>query len=200
MAPMAYTYIMHNIYDWYLSDSPAERAMIERRLNIFKDTGYKITGIDFYDNGINYLPEKPKKSIDSETHYFRNELNIEYEWDDFNLLNKKLPQQYRWEEMTCPGNSMHQNTSSFIKPNRKYVSFDGYFEIIYSYDNILPNEKNVPEDMGTYNYSPSTADKDFAYLKHFKDDVMPYNKYKNTEEEIYPHYGKNRTKNSHSYN
>ena len=76
---MAYTYIMHNIYDWYLSDSSAERAMIERRLNIFKDTGYKITGIDFYDNGINYLPEKPKKSIDSETHYFRNELNIEYE-------------------------------------------------------------------------------------------------------------------------
>ena len=119
---------------------------------------------------------------------------------NFNLLNKKLPQQYRWEEMTWPGNSMHQNTSSFIKPNRKYVSFDGYFEIVYSYDNILPNEKNVPEDMGTYNYSPSTADKDFAYLKHFKDDVMPYNKYKNTEEEIYPHYGKNRTKNSHSYN
>jgi hypothetical protein len=30
MAPMAYTYIMKNIYDWYLSDSTAQRAMLEQ--------------------------------------------------------------------------------------------------------------------------------------------------------------------------
>ena len=41
MAPMAYTYIMKNIYDWYLSDSTAQRVKIEEKLNIFKKTGYK---------------------------------------------------------------------------------------------------------------------------------------------------------------
>jgi hypothetical protein len=148
---------MKNIYDWYLSDSTAQRVKIEEKLNIFKKTGYKKTGEAFYDEGIEFLPERPMVVLTPELHYFRNKLNIEYEWNDFEELNRRLPEEYRWEKMSAIESSMHQNTATEGKPNKKYVSFDGYFEAVYSYDGILLNEETAPIDMGTYNYNPSTA-------------------------------------------
>ena len=85
---------------------------------------------------------------------------------------------------------MHQNTTCIKKPNKKYVSFDGYFEAVYSYDNKLLNEETAPEDMGTYNYAPSTAWKDgnttqsSSYFNHMEKDVITYNFWQNTEEEM----------------
>ena len=75
-----------------------------------------------------------------------------------------------------------KNTAEVGKPNRKYVSFDGYFEAVYSYDNKLLNEKSAPVDMGTYNYNLSTAGK-FAFLGHFVNDMMPYYDFKNSEKD-----------------
>ena len=85
---------------------------------------------------------------------------------------------------------MHQNTTEIplLGNNRKYVSFDGYFEIVFSHDKELLNEVSASTYMGTYNYSPSTdgdnvIEKGEAYLEHYKKDMKPYNKYKNTEKE-----------------
>lgn len=51
----------------------------------------------------------------------------------------------------------HQNHKTNGKENRKYVSYDGYFELIYNDNNVLQTEKNNPDDMGTFNYySPKT--------------------------------------------
>ncbi len=73
---------------------------------------------------------------------------------------------------------MHQNTSPSIvtKKNTKYVSFDGYFEAVYSYNKILLNEGKYNVDMGTYNYAPSGK----SFLDHFSKDMFTYNSYRNT--------------------
>ena len=49
---------------------------------------------------------------------------------------------------------MHQNTApnTTTMRNKKYVSADGYFEAVYSYDGKLLNEGVADIDMGTYNY------------------------------------------------
>lgn len=67
--------------------------------------------------------------------------------------------------------------------NRKYVSFDGYFEAVYSHDNKLLNEETAPTDMGTYNYAPSTAKEWNAWYDHYMRDVQPYKVLKNTFDE-----------------
>jgi len=86
------------------------------------------------------------------------------------------------------GSSLHQNTAEYGKLNRKYVSFDGYFEAVYSYDNRLINEIKGSLDMGTVNYSPSTEGvgikgKILAGINHFKNDMLPYWLYRNTEKD-----------------
>ena len=85
---------------------------------------------------------------------------------------------------------MHQNTTEIplLGNNRKYVSFDGYFEAVYSYDNRLINEIKGSLDMGTVNYSPSTEGvgikgKILAGINHFKNDMLPYWLYRNTEKD-----------------
>ena len=182
IAPMAYTYIMQNIYDWYIADDAAKRAEITEKLAEFKRSKYKYTGIKFYDDGIKYLPELPDK-ITEDIHYFRNKLNIEYEWKDFEKLNERLPEEYRWKILGFPADLMHQNTSPSIitKKNIKYVSFDGYFEAVYSYNNnkTLLNEGKYDVDMGTYNYIPSGKN----FLGHLKKDMFTYDAYKNTKKD-----------------
>ena len=51
-------------------------------------------------------------------------------------------------------NAIFANTTTMR--NRKYVSADGYFEAVYSYNGKLLKEGDGDIDMGTYNYSPST--------------------------------------------
>lgn len=185
MAPMAYTYIMQNTYNWYLSDNTSDRAMIEAKLSEFKKTGYKKTGIKFYDEGIEFMPKKPSIIfINQEEHYFRNKLNINYEWKDFEKLNDSLPDKYKWQRMMPPLDAMHQNTAKEGKPNRKYVSFDGHFEAVYSYYNVLLNEKNASIDMGTYNYAPSITFKGNPFKTAAAKDMSTYNLYKNTKEDL----------------
>ena len=52
---------------------------------------------------------------------------------------------------------------------RKYVSFDGHFELVYNDDNVLLTQYNNPEDMGTYNYSHPDD-----IVGHIIKDVKPY--------------------------
>ena len=181
IAPMAYTYIMKNIYDWYIADNAAKRAEITEKLAEFKRSKYKYTGIEFYDEGIKYLPKMPEE-ITENIHYFRNKLNIEYEWKDFEKLNKRLPEEYKWSRMGFPQDLLHQNTAPNIitKSNKKFVSFDGYFEAVYSYDNIFLKEGHGDVDMGTYNYSPSGKN----VKGHVAKDMVTYGIYKNSKQEL----------------
>ena len=71
-----------------------------------------------------------------------------------------------------------QLTAKFLF-NKKYSSFDGYFEVVYSYDNNLLTEGTGDSDMGTYNYS-SHKSKNGNELTHALKDVLPYNLYGNT--------------------
>ena len=71
-----------------------------------------------------------------------------------------------------------QLTAKFLF-NKKYISFDGYFEVVYSYDNNLLTEGTGDSDMGTYNYS-SHKSKNGNELTHALKDVLPYNLYGNT--------------------
>jgi len=69
------------------------------------------------------------------------------------------------------------------------VSFDGYFEAVYSSDGILLNENTAPVDMGTYNYNPSTDwDNPLmmgkAWTSHFRNDMLPYYKFGNSQKEL----------------
>ena len=77
--------------------------------------------------------------------------------------------------------------------NKKYVSADGYFEAVYSYDGKLLKEGDGDIDMGTYNYAPSTK----KHLKwgsiqakgtHGIKDVLPYLIYKNTKNDLQKMY------------
>ncbi len=85
---------------------------------------------------------------------------------------------------------MRQNTASIKEPNRKYVSFEGYFEAIYSYDNKLLNEETASEDMGTYNYGPYTGENGLKDMlinskEHYLKDMLPYfHKYKKDYEDF----------------
>lgn len=150
IAPMAYTYIMQNIYDWYIADDAAKRAEITEKLAEFKRNKYKYTGIEFYDEGIKYLP--------------------------------KMPEEYKWSRMGFPQDLLHQNTAPNIitKSNKKFVSFDGYFEAVYSYDNIFLKEGHGDVDMGTYNYSPSGKN----VKGHVAKDMVTYGIYKNSKQEL----------------
>ena len=186
IAPMAYTYIMQNIYDWYIADDAAKRAEITEKLAEFKRSKYKYTGIKFYDDGIKYLPELPHFwEIDSKIHYFRNNLNVECSWADFQKLNKRLPEGYKWKQMTPPTDAMHQNTApnTTTMRNKKYVSADGYFEAVYSYDGKLLNEGVADIDMGTYNYAPSTKG-GFYMIYHLFKDMITYDVYKNSKKDL----------------
>ena len=94
-----------------------------------------------------------------------------------------------------PDDAMHQNTApnTTTMRNKKYVSADGYFKAVYSYNGKLLNEGMADIDMGTYNYAPSTK----KHLKwgsiqakgtHGIKDVLPYLIYKNTKNDLQKMY------------
>ena len=80
---------------------------------------------------------------------------------------------------------MHQNTApnTTTMHNRKYVSADGYFEAVYSYDGKLLNEGVADIDMGTYNYAPSTKGIDYKWY-HLLKDMITYDVYKNSKKDL----------------
>ena len=83
--------------------------------------------------------------------------------------------------MKAPGDSMHQNTApnTTTMRNKKYVSADGYFEAVYSYDGKLLNEGVADIDMGTYNYLPSGK----SFFGHLLRDMFTYDAYKNSKKD-----------------
>lgn len=177
--PMAYTYLMKKIYDWYLADTRTERAEIEKDIKKFRLTDYSITGIKLYDDGIKAMPKRPEK-ITQEVHYFRNKLNIEYNWKDFEKIQERLPEGRKWIQLPISEAALHQFTALFTLSNRKYISYEGSFEVVYNSKNEILNEWTAELDMGTYNYSPFIEGDD-GKMKHFLDDVFLYLLYGNTK-------------------
>ena len=172
--PMAYTYLMKKIYDWYLADTRTERAEIEKDIKKFRLTDYSITGIKLYDDGIKAMPKRPEK-ITQEVHYFRNKLNIEYKWKEFEKIQGRLPEGRKWIQLTKLGEmGFHQFTSYPLLSNRKYISYEGSFEAVYNSKDELLNEETAPADMGTYNYMPFIAKENPPFNTHFVKDVFPY--------------------------
>ena len=178
--PMAYTYLMKKIYDWYLADTRTERTEIEKDIKKFRLTDYSITGIKLYDEGIKAMPKRPEK-ITQEIHYFRNKLNIEYNWKDFEKIQGRLPEGRKWIRLPLGKSTFHQITTNELYDNKKYISYDGYFEMVFSGGNILLNEKNAPLDMGTYNYMPFNIS---GFWKHSTSDMLPYFFYGNSKKKI----------------
>ena len=178
LAPMAYTYLMELTYRWYLSDSEEEKAIYQQLAVDFRLTGYTTTN-GFYpkvDAGIAYMPKPITGEPTQEQHYFRNELNLEFQWEEFQILQDRLPENLKWKPEKRA--SYHQKIKIFGRKNVKYVSACGHFEAVYSGlshptgedgNRLLWTKHNNPYDMGTYNYTgPSNAG------GHTIQDVIPY--------------------------
>lgn len=179
MAPMAYSYLMAATYFWIMSDDQSEKEKYHNLLEDFRKTGYTKTGIKFFDENIMKMPSLPTNSITEEEHFFRNCLNISFTWEQFQLLQSKLPSKYKWKELdSALENMFHQNSTPGLN-NRKFVSHDGHFELVYKWDGqkgVLLTVNNSPENMGTYNYyGPNKA------YEHFLYDVKPYFLYGNVK-------------------
>lgn len=101
-------------------------------------------------------------------HYYRNKLNIEFDWYKFQKLKYRLPDNLQWNDNVK--SDFHQYHQVNHIPNSKYVSACGHFEIIYNSKNIVQNQYNNPDDMGTYNY----YNPDKQALLHTVYDVYPY--------------------------
>ena len=88
IAPMAYTYSMELVYNWYLAETDEERQTIDNNFYAFVEASYLTTnGTNSYvDRKIEYMPSKPESDINEKQHYFRNELNIQFEWEEFQTL------------------------------------------------------------------------------------------------------------------
>ena len=95
-------------------------------------------------------------------------------------------EEYKWIKLSLTESAVHQNTANIFKFqfNKKYLSFNGYFEIVYSYDNKLLNEGVADIDMGTYNYA-SHKSKRGGIPKHILYDMFTYGGLKNTENEFW---------------
>jgi hypothetical protein len=173
MAPMAYSYLMDLTYNYYLAETQKDRDYFQNDANVFRQLNYKSTGgsLSFVDEGIKFMPSKPTEDLTKEEHFFRNNLNVQYDWGDFQILQKNLPDDLKWVELPYVQTLFHQNLAL---NNRKYVSADGHFEMIFDSDDILQTEDNNYRDMGTYNYyGPNDT------ANHTTYDVKPYFKWGN---------------------
>ncbi len=170
MAPMAYTYLMKQTYDYLLAKTQKEKDKIKNDTDAFRKSGYKTTGIAKYDEGIKRMPTKPSAPISEDEHFFRNELNLSYSYEDLQKINKVAPNNVKWNLYPPEKSALHQNTSD-DNSNKKYVTADGHFEVVYDKNGKLLSENYYPVDMGTYNYGVSATE-------HTELDIVPYYQYK----------------------
>ena len=106
-------------------------------------------------------------SPSEEEHYARNENNIEFPA----VYDKELFPSTEWN------NDVSANCHQFSSPdrtNKKYVSEDGKYEVIY---NSKGERVDDPRDIGTYNFASPDTDP----IGHFFKDVYPWIKYGNSE-------------------
>ena len=169
MAPMAYSYLMVLTYNWYLADTQEEKDYYNGLAEKMRKDDYQSTnGVSReVDKGIKFMPKMIEGEPTKEQHYFRNKLNVKFSWEEFTILQERLPENMKWTDKVDA--SYHQNNTVNNRPNRKYVSACGHFELIYNDDNVLLTEDNNPDDMGTYNYA-NPAD----WWEHTVKDVKPY--------------------------
>ena len=170
----AYSYLMWCTYNYYLADTVSEREMWSSAADEFRASGYTDAGDGAWNEVINNsIQTRPSgMSVSMEEHFFRNELNLEFSYDDLMKLNERLPENMQWGEVES---DFHQHHTVDGKKNIKYVSADGHFEMVYNGYNEIQNQYNNPDDMGTYNYySPTTEP-----VQHGIYDVIPYLQYGN---------------------
>ena len=178
MAPGAYTYLMLCTYYYYLQNDNAGRDYWSGKAKAFRESGYTDTGDWFYNWTIEQMPKRPNDyngaiPLNVEEHYFRNNLNIEFTWEELFILQSRLPDKLKWVA-NVPADA-HQNNKYNGIDNIKYVSACGHFEIIYNANLELQTINNNWEDMGTYNYySPINDGARHAYY-----DVASYGIYGN---------------------
>ena len=169
MAPMAYSYLMNLTYQWYLADTKKEKKYYHKLAVEFRKNNYKTTNgaFKYVDEGIKFMPTKPSGILSEEEHYFRNKLNLQFSWNDMQILQERLPDYLKWDDGVAA--DLHQNTALDSGPNVKYVSACGHFEVVYNAEHQVLRAYNAPSDMGTYNFC-SPKDK----MGHYMYDIYPY--------------------------
>ena len=171
ISPAAYSHIMNLTYHWYLTDDKKSKTIYAGWLNCFASNDFATTEGQFpsVDDNIAYMSTLPTGGvITQEQHYFRNNLNLNFSWAEYEKMQERLPNDMRWKDNIAA--SYHQNNTVNDEPNRKYVSFDGHFELVFNGDNALQTQYNNSDDMGTYNYYDPDADG----VGHAIYDVEPY--------------------------
>ncbi|WP_211320312.1 RHS repeat domain-containing protein [Tumebacillus permanentifrigoris] len=172
MSPAAYSYLWHLTNEYLLADDENKEGW-HNLAESFRKNKYKTTGGAFtnVDEDITAMPTIPTGDLTKEQHYFRNKLNLQYSWSNFQKIQDSLPEEFKWVELPWYKTLLHMH-SGFT--NTKYVSADGHFEMVFDSDHVLLTEYNFPSDMGTYNYySPNDED------MHSKYDIAPWVKWNN---------------------
>jgi RHS repeat-associated protein len=177
MSPGAYTYLMLQTYNYYLATDDAGRDAAHKAAEDFRNTGYEDTGDAEFNRIINAMSSLPTEAITREQHFLRNDLNIEFTWDEFQTLNKNLPTNLQWKELPWYESLYHKFSlkATWQGNNRKYVSACEHFEAVYTKENFLVDAAFSKTYMGTYNYyGPRQA------ALHVRFDVDPYRELGNT--------------------
>lgn len=122
------------------------------------------TGDAEWNRKIALMYSRPKDEFTYLDHYNRNEFDLEFTYEEIQILQERLPEEYKWDDDVLCNEHQH-NTINGKNNNGKYVSYDGYFELIFNDNNVLQTEKNNPEYRGTFNqYSPISEVK--GHLKY----------------------------------
>ncbi len=179
MSPMAYSHLMNLTYQWILADTQESKDTYHKFAEQFRLNNYKTTNGEFkyVDDGIKFMESRPDDwagiiPLSMREHFFRNKLNLNFTWEQFEKLSERLPNNMKWEKVIA---SFHQNHIVNGRENVKYVSPDGHFELVYNDNHELLTEYNNPDDMGTYNYYSPIKNE----VKHTYYDVLPYLDYGN---------------------
>ena len=179
MSPGAYSFLMVCTYQYYLSDTQEGKDWWNAQAENFRNSGYTDTGNEYWNWTLTQMDSKPSgEEISEEEHYFRNCLNIQFEWDEFEKLNERLPEDLKWRELPWYQSIFHKFSldTAWQGNNRKYVSACEHFEVVYTKENYLVDEEFNSTYMGTYNYyGPTQAE------EHKKYDVDPYFEYGNVK-------------------
>jgi len=99
LGPAAYTHLSKIMYDWYLAPEKNRKRIREdllKEAQNFIKAGYKDTNNLQLTKDINFMPKLPSGNMTQEEHYFRNELNIEFEKSQLTTLNNLLPTTMQW--------------------------------------------------------------------------------------------------------
>ncbi|MBR3895162.1 MAG: RHS repeat-associated core domain-containing protein [Clostridia bacterium] len=108
-----------------------------------------------------------------EIHYNRNIIN------QVPTSEKEVPEDWKSSKDGGPGAACHQ-FSSPDNSNVKYVSPDGYCEVIFDKNGKLVTD---PRDIGTFNYFPSDHYGLIGIIGHGYFDVLPWVIYGNSEDD-----------------